>query len=325
MTQFSFSLLLLLATPAVVSAAAALCTEPCSQSLYVSCSRALELNLVYGSCCSLADSGTDDCILTVAGSGTSCSYKFVNYTCNPTEGCLPEYILLSAETGDTECPASSYAVPEIMATGEGLDISTGAVDGGNATDAGGAGGKKDSGTVGSVAWQGNSNTTNGTDTGKENKGEMDAPAKDATVTGDDNSTVVASENTTTPVSKGGDAFGTDSGSAPADNTTATTPGNSTTVDKTAKTPDKTEPAAEPSNTTVATPASENSTATTPGKKEGEETKPSKDGNSTTKSDNATSDNANVTGKDAANSGSFSIVASAYATCISILAMYGLIN
>ena len=75
--MFRINIIALVALVALVKSidgAAIFCTEPpCEMNLGYPCAKAI--GNVYGTCCSLADSGTDDCTLTVTGENVECNFR----------------------------------------------------------------------------------------------------------------------------------------------------------------------------------------------------------------------------------------------------------
>jgi hypothetical protein len=101
----------------VALGAAAFCADtPCSMNLGRRCSEALQLQLLYGTCCSLSDvaDNPNDCLLTVAGDNVVCNMRQPNYQCIPEQGCLPEWDMVEALTPGYTCPPSSYVVPTVQ-------------------------------------------------------------------------------------------------------------------------------------------------------------------------------------------------------------------
>lgn len=98
------------------SAASVCAGEPCTLTLLAPCSQAASMYRLYGECCSLIDIAGNDttCLLTIGGNDNSCNYREPGYTCNPEQGCLPEWNVISAVDQVSGCPPSDYPVPLVQ-------------------------------------------------------------------------------------------------------------------------------------------------------------------------------------------------------------------
>jgi hypothetical protein len=86
--------------------------DPCTATLDISCTDAVETGVVYDTCCSLSDLENGNCLVIMAEEGVECFILTPRGDCTGV-GCLPEENIISADIPGATCRESDYTVTRV--------------------------------------------------------------------------------------------------------------------------------------------------------------------------------------------------------------------